>query len=467
MKNRNVDLLDSDTSPAKNILFLATPVILGTILQTIGQYVNVAMVGSLGATATASVSINASVTDMMYGIMNAIALGFSVLIAQKIGRDDVRGAKETVRQALTLTLVAGSLMTLLLLALSGVLPGLFGADADVVPDAVVYTRIVAAGFIFRMAAIVCSMILQFSGNTKTPTFYNILSVFLQVACNLFLIFPARTATLLGVSFQVWGAGLGVAGSGLSLLLSQIVNAVCQTSALFRKASPIRLTLRGNYRPDRRILSEMSRQAIPNVLERLTLSFAYIAITPLVAGIGTVALAANSLAVTVESMCYLPCFGFSVASTTLVAQSIGANRRPLAKQYIRASSVIAVSIMSLAGSLMFVFSKPLMSLFTGDAGVVALGALVLRIEAFAEPAYALASVLSGAFRGMGDARRPFYYSAIGMWGVRIVLSYVLILVFHMGLTGVWIGMMLDWNMRGALCVRRMRRLRGELGKPASD
>jgi len=166
------------------------------------------------------------------------------------------------------------------------------------------------------------------------------------------------------------------------------------------------------------------------------------------------------------MCYLPCFGFSVASTTLVAQSIGADMRQLTKKYIRVSSILAVAIMFAAGLLMFIFSRPLMSIFTGDAEVIKLGAFVLRIEAFAEPAYALASVLSGAFRGMGDARRPFLYSAVGMWCVRIVLSYVLVLVFHMGLTGVWIGMMLDWNARGLLCLNRMRRVRAELNRPAA-
>ena len=162
MKNRNIDILDPGASLTRIILTLAAPVILGMILNTIGQYINVAMVGSLGAQATASVSINAAVTDMMQGINACNRLCFAVLVAQNIGRGKLQKAKAVVRQALTAALLAGFLMTLLLYGLSNVLPGLFGAEEKIIPNTIVYTRLMAAGSVFRVLIAVCSMILQFS-----------------------------------------------------------------------------------------------------------------------------------------------------------------------------------------------------------------------------------------------------------------------------------------------------------------
>jgi len=126
--------------------------------------------------------------------------------------------------------------------------------------------------------------------------------------------------------------------------------------------PIQLSIRGRYYPNKQILTDVAKTSVPNVLEKMALSFAYIVITPLVAKLGTVSIAANALAITVESMCYLLCFGFSIASTTLVAQTIGADMPRLTNQYIQISSFIAVAIMTAAGGLMFLFVKQLMGIF---------------------------------------------------------------------------------------------------------
>ena len=105
---------------------------------------------------------------------------------------------------------------------------------------------------------------------------------------------------------------------------------------------------------------------------------------IVAGLGTQAVAANSLAVTAEALCYQPGYGVSTAATTLVGQSLGAGRRDMAVRFARVSTLLGMAIMTGMGLLMFLFAQPLIGMFTPDRGVMELGASVLRIEAFAEP-----------------------------------------------------------------------------------
>ncbi|MDX9935201.1 MAG: MATE family efflux transporter, partial [Sphaerochaetaceae bacterium] len=165
------------------------------------------------------------------------------------------------------------------------------------------------------------------------------------------------------------------------------------------------------------------------------------------------LAAQHLAITAESITFMPVSGFSIAAMTLVAQSLGASRKEQAVSFARKCLLFGVLLMSFTGMLMFIFAKPLMSFFTGDTAVIDLGARVLRIEAFAEPFFALAIVGSGVLRGAGDTRWPFIYSSIGMWVVRLLPAAILINVFGFGLEAAWSCMVADLFVRGLLIFRR--------------
>ena len=150
------------------------------------------------------------------------------------------------------------------------------------------------------------------------------------------------------------------------------------------------------------------------------------------------IAANSLAVTAESLCYLPGYGVAAAATTLVGQSLGAKRRDLARRFARMCVLLAVALMTLMGALMF------------------LGVQVLRIEAFAEPLYAVSIASAGAMRGAGDTLVPSILNLVSMWGVRITAAALL--APRIGLAGVWLAMCGELCFRGVLFLIRLLRER---------
>lgn len=205
--------------------------------------------------------------------------------------------------------------------------------------------------------------------------------------------------------------------------------------------------------DRRCLRRSLRIALPIGMERAILSGAQVMATRIVAPLGTVAIAANSFGVTAESLCYMPGYGIAAAATTLIGQSTGAGRDDLTRRLGMLTTALGMIVMTINGALMFAFAPVMIGLMSPDPAVVALGAEVLRIEAFAEPMFAASIVAGGVFRGAGDTLVPSLFNFISMWGVRLPLSALL--APRMGLHGVWIAMALDLTFGGILFLLRLK------------
>ncbi|MBR6554639.1 MAG: MATE family efflux transporter, partial [Clostridia bacterium] len=225
---------------------------------------------------------------------------------------------------------------------------------------------------------------------------------------------------------------------------------------FRSDSPVGISLRDTFRFNGSIIRQAVKLGVPAGLERATISVGQLVMTALISGCGTVALSANQLANTGESLCYMPVFGFSIAATTLVAQSLGAGQKDLAYEFSRWCFRLSVAVMLVTSTAMFLFAPQIMDLFIDDPAVIKLGAQMLRIEAFAEPLLAIGTVAGGVFRGAGDTRWPFYISIVGMWVVRVTMAVILIKVFHWGLAAVWVAMAFDWLARASISLVRFAR-----------
>ena len=176
---------------------------------------------------------------------------------------------------------------------------------------------------------------------------------------------------------------------------------------------------------------------------------------MVSSVGVAAFAAHNQSIQVESLGYMPAYGFSVAATTLVGQSLGAGKPAEAKKYGGRALILCLLLLSVIGVIMFIFAPFLISLLTPDAEVRRIGTMLIRICAFEQPFNALSIVGSGALRGVGDTKVPFLYALISMWGVRIVLAYLLGTVLGFGVAGFWWAMVADLGVRSILLVHRFR------------
>ena len=399
------------------VMRLSVPAILAEISAIAMQYIDSAMVGSLGASATAAIGLVSTTTWLFGGICISAATGFSVQIAHLIGSRPV---------------------------------WLHGA-ADVCPDAGRYFLIFACTLPFVLLRQTAGSMLQCSGDMRVPSMLNILMCALDVVFNSLLIFPSRT---LAGGFTLPGAGLGVTGAALGTALAEAVTSLLMLYFLCFRSPLLRLAKGVPWRLEKKCLAAAARLSLPLALERIILGGAHIAATRIVAPLGTVAVAADSLGVTAESFCYMPGYGIGSAATTLVGQSIGAERRDLARRFANLSVALGVAIMACTGALMYLLAPWLFSLLTPDPAIRELGSRVLRIEAFAEPLFAASIVVAGALRGAGDTLAPSILNLVSMWGVRITAASLL--APRMGLVGVWLAMCVELCVRGVLFLVRLLR-----------
>lgn len=456
-EKRQLNLLDSSIPAWKLILMLAWPTVIEQLLHTAVNYVDTAMVGYIGTNATAAVGVTTSTIWLLMGVMNAAGVGFSVIVARQLGAGRYDEAKDVIRQAVLSIAVIGISLTLLVeLVIAPRLPYWMKADPAIIPDAIAYFRIIGAAYFFNTALVVCSNILRCTGDTRTPLKFNIATNLINVAGNFLLIYPTRTISVLGVSFTMPGAGWGVAGAAAATAMATAFSGGSLLLMLFLRKSPTQIRLSDSFRPRAPILKQAVSLGIPSLLERATISVGQILSTAIITGLGTVSLAAHQLANTGESICYMPVFGFSIAATTLVAQNLGGGKKEQAARLGGLCTLMGIGVMTVMGTAMFLFAPQILSFFTRDTAVIALGAKMLRIEAFAEPLVAVGNVLAGVLRGAGDTRWPFYISVVGMWLIRLPLAFVLIHFFAWDLTAVWLGMALDWVVRGIISYVRFRR-----------
>ena len=436
------------------IVRLSIPSILAQVSSILMQYIDAAMVGSLGASASAAIGLVASSSWLLGGLCTAAATGFSVQVAHMIGAGRDGEARNVLRQALVSALCMGVLLAAIGASLSFPLPVWLGGEADVIGGARSYFLIYACGLPFTQLRQTCGSMLQCSGDMRTPSLLNALMCLWDVVFNSLLIFPTRTVTVLGFSFTMWGAGMEVAGAALGTALAEVVTALCMVGAVCFRSPKLRLRLGGSWRMEKKCLTTALRVAVPIAFENSILCLAQVVTTTIVAPLGTVAVAANSLAVTAESLCYMPGYGIASAATTLVGQSLGARDRDQAREFARLSVGLAVFLMTITAGLMFLLAPLVFRILTPDPAVQELGVHVLRIEAFAEPLFAISIAAAGAMRGAGDTLVPSILNLASMWGVRITAAALL--APHLGLTGVWIAMCGELCIRGILFLVRLLR-----------
>ena len=279
------------------IIALSIPAILEQLVMTMMSYIDTAMVGSLGQAATAAIGVVSSSIWLLNGITNAVAIGFSVQVAQYLGAGREKDGRSVLCQAILFNALFGMALSVITMILSRYLPTLLGADMEIRPAASEYFKIVGLFLPFSMASAIYSSILRCSGNVVLPSCMNVGMCILDVIFNFVLIYPTRQIG----GITVWGAGLGVAGAALGTGLAQMCVGLSLLLALAKKKGPLCLTGRATWKFTKPCMSATMRIATPTALERITLSVAQIVMTAVIAEMGTTAMATNYVAVQTESI----------------------------------------------------------------------------------------------------------------------------------------------------------------------
>ena len=436
MKRNAIASLPWEAAPT--IFSLAWPTMLEQLMQTAVQYIDTAMVGSLGTQATAAVGATSTVNWLVGSTISAVGVGFLAYVSRACGAGDKKRAGKAASQAVLSVLVLGIFFTAVTLGLSGQIPKWMQVDPSIRDLAAQYFFILYTPMLARTAIIIFGTLLRSAGDTKTPMRAGVLVNVVNVVLNFLLIYPTREVW----GLRVYGAGWGVLGAAVASAISFVVGGIRITVALWKHevVSP-----RGqSLRPDWSVLKPCLRVALPNGLQRFGTSLGYVAFASMINSLGDVATAAHTIANTVESAFYIPGYGMQTAAATLAGNALGAGDNRRVKDLAKMNIFIEVILMILSGSLLFLFAPNMMSIFSRDPEVIFLGATVLRMVAVSEPFYGVSIIIEGMMQGMGNTVRPFLFSITGMWGVRIVGSFLCTQILGLGLVSAW-GCMIAHNL----------------------
>lgn len=446
---------------------LSWPAIMAQLSSILMQYIDAAMVGRLGADDSAAVGLVSTSLWLFWGLCSAATAGFSVQVAHRIGANDSKGARNVLRQGLTSAFGFGLIMALIGISIAYPLPHWLGGTDAVNANASLYFMVFVAALPILTLNYLGGAMLRASGNMKTAGGLNVLMCVLDVLFNFFFIFPSHHFQIGGIQLWLPGAGLGVLGAALGTVCAEITTAALMLwAACFHqpelaifgrkgRANRVATNERNDWKaffPTGIVLSNALKVSTPMTLEHGVICGAQIIITVIVAPLGVMAIAANAFAVTAEALCYMPGYGIGDAATTLVGQSYGAKRKDLARQFGYLTVGLGMVVMTLMGTILWLFAPAVMQLLTPVAEIQALGASALRIEAWAEPMFAASIVAYGVMVGVGDTMLPAIMNFSSIWLVRVPLAALL--APSMGLNGVWLAMCIELCFRGLIFLWRL-------------
>lgn len=416
------------------IFRLAGPTMLEQLLQTLVQYIDTAMVGSLGTDATATVGATTTVNWLVGSTVSAFGVGFLTFIARALGSDDKARAREVAAQSIFVVLLTGIFFTALTLGISSYVPVWMQVEKSLQKDAALYFFILYTPMLFRAATTIFGTVLRAAGDTKTPMAAGIIVNVSNVLLNILFIFPTRAYTLLSHRIVIPGIGMGVIGAAIASAISYTLGGICITVALWRQ--PLISPKGQSLRPRADILLPALRVAMPNMLQRFVTSFGYVAFASMINSLGKVSIAAHTIANTVESAFYIPGYGMMTASATLAGNALGARDSKRMKELSRTALVVETALMVVSGGLLFAFAPNMMRIFSKDDRVIRLGAFVLRMVALSEPFYGMSIIMEGMMQGVGETIKPLLCSISTMWVIRILGTFLCTRIWGLGLIAAW-------------------------------
>lgn len=413
----------SEPQMRRRVMKLAAPVIGENLLQTLLGIVDTILVAGLGVVALAGVGASLQVIFVLLAALSALSVGASVLVAQAFGANNMGEANRLARQSIIWSVLIAVPLTLLGLWLSPVIIAFFGLEPETAAIAADYLNVNLAAVVALTLMLLASGVLRGVGDGRTPMLVTLFANVVNVALSYALIYGVAGFPALGAVGSAWGT-----------FFSRVLGAIILVGMLLYGWNGIR-ALGGSWWPELRTVRDVLRIGFPAALEEVLVISAFAVLTPIVAVLGTTALAAHRVAINVISLSFLPGIGFGLAATALVGNAIGAGRPAEARAITRISLRWALLWMGGLGIIFLIFAEALVGIFGSDPELIATGAAAVRIVALAQILWAITFVYGGALRGIGDTRTPLIITAGMMW-LAVLLGMLGLQFFPPALYVVW-------------------------------
>lgn len=429
----------------KYIMKLAIPAILEMMLHTMVGLVDVAMVGRLGADSLTAVGLGGQFLFTTIFLFAAVGIGAGAIIARYVGAENFEEASKISGQAITIVALIGIALGITTWFLSPFIFNIFAPNEIVIGLGVTYIRILSIAALPLLVLFIGESICRSAGYTKIPMKVALIGNTINIILNYLLIFGKFGFPALGVK----GAAIGTA---VSFTISCCIIFAILTSGRI----PIKIKFTDLYPLKLHEVKRIIKLAVPAGGEELIRSSSNLAGIYLIVGLGSVPYAAHQVALTIESLSYMPGYGFAIVAAALVGQGLGAQDSDKAQRLAYKTLFLAMGIMTTAGIMFFFFSEPLVRLFTTDQDIIPIAAKVLKIAAFAQTAISIEMIMAGALRGAGDTKFPMYLSILGNWLIRIPLFFVVLRILNLGLEAVWCVSVFQWFVIASIALWKFKK-----------
>ena len=426
----------------KNIFQITLPAVFDLLAQTLIMALDMKMVSSLGPSAISSVGVGTAGMYALIPALIAVATGTTALLSRAYGADNKLDGKKAFAQSFFIAVPLGIFLTIIFLIFSEQIINLVGNAKDMnLSDAILYQNMTVIGFPFLGVSIATFYAFRAMGENKIPMIGNTLALVLKIILNFLLVYLFK-----------WG----IFGAALSTTLTRLFSAIFSIYLVFwSKKNWISLELKDlkfDYFTSKRIL----KVGIPAAVEQLGLRIGMLIFEMMVISLGNLSYAAHKITLTAESISFNLGFAFSFAASALVGQELGkgSSQKALKNGYI--CTIIAMIVMSTFGLLFFIIPQFLVSLFTKDKDVIELATMALKIVSICQPFSGASMVLAGALRGAGDTKSVLLITYLGIFLIRIPITYLFLDVLNLGLAGAWIVMTIDLAIRSSLAFYIFRR-----------
>ncbi|CAM3999365.1 Multidrug resistance protein NorM [Vibrio aerogenes CECT 7868] len=441
---RHKVLLKRDIAPfAWPITIELTCVVLMGMVSTI-------LVSRIGKADTAAVGVSDSITFIVISLLSATALGGSVFIAQSFAKHNrkqsVQGAVHAINLNIVFSLFACLLIHLFARSMLAVVA--YGAEHEVIQLTEMYLKTISFSYPALAILFAGSGVLRAVGNSRLPAISNILmNVF-----NILISYP------LIYGFSEWGIGtwqgMGLQGAGVGITIARWIGAMMILTSLARNHT-LNVSFKAYFQPfQRTVLKEILSIGIPASIESIMFNFGKLLTQMMVAGMGTAAMAGNFITFSITLLLNIPGNTLSMTSTVLVGKRLGQDRPKTATQEMRLIFWVATGLLAIIGVLSIPLAESIARCYTSDPEVIEVVVRLLYLNGAMLPVWAASFVLPSAFKGAKDVKYSMYVAIASMWGCRVVIGYLLGIIFELGVYGVWLGMFADWWLRGGLYFCRM-------------
>jgi putative MATE family efflux protein len=412
----------------RHLIAFSLPMLAGSLLQTAYSFVNAFWVGRfLGPSALAAVTVSIPAVFVMIAAAVGLTLASNIIIAQHYGARDWKRLRSTVETSVTLVVGTSVVLMALGLVFSAELLHLVNTPSDIFAMSLHYIRIVLLSLPLSFALFLIGSMLRGVGDSKSPVYFQAVSVLLNAALDPLLMFGWAGFPRLGLNGTAWAT-----------LFSQSV-AVVGLLIFVARRRPLVMPDRGCLRPQRETAGLLLRIGLPAMVQQSVVSVSMLGITRFVSAFGSTADAAFGAALRIDQIAFLPSLTLGVAVSTLAGQNLGAGKPERVGQVFWWGTGVSVFISSAIASAAITVPQVFLRIFLTDPGVIDIGVGYLRIVGFTYVLYSLMFVANGVINGAGHTLATTIISMLSLWGVRLPLAWLL--SHHLdSVSGIWIAML---------------------------